>query len=625
MINLQRHPENPILKPDVEHEWESSAVFNGCVTRWKEEFYILYRAMSNNLSTIGFAKSADGVHFSQRRQILKPEHDWEKYGCEDPRITKFDDKFYIFYTALSGVPFTAQTIKVGLAISEDLQSISEKHLVTPFNAKAMSLFPKKIDGKIAAILTADTDIPPSKIAFALFETIEEIWSQEYWQKWYQEIDSHTIPIQRSRSDHVEAGAPPVETEYGWLLFHSYITNYFSPKRKFNIECTVLDLNDPTKIIGRIDEPILIPQTHYELYGNVPNIVFPSGALIVGEELYLYYGAADTTCCLATVKLQDLFSQFRKYNTHGINLTKARDNPVLKPKSDHFWEAKAVFNPAAFYESGKVHLVYRAMSPNNTSTLGYAASQDGYHIAERLFEPVYTPHEDFEHKKKPGNSGCEDPRITKIAETLYMCYTAFDSENPPRVALTSIDIKDFLRYRWAWERPILISPPGIDDKDACILPEKIKGKFVIFHRIIPDIVIDFVENLDFREDRWLKCEAYITPRNSYWDNDKIGICAPPIKTDKGWLMLYHGISNIDYKYRVGAMLLKLDDPSVVLSRSDLPILEPNEVYEKKGQVANVVFPCGNVVIGDELFVYYGAADSYVAVATIKLKELLDSLS
>ena len=124
------------------------------------------------VSTVGYALSTDGIHFKNHREFIKPEYGWEQFGCEDPRVTKMDDKFYIFYTALSTFPFCADGIRVGMAITHDFQQIDEKHLITPFNAKAMSLFPEKINGRYAVVLTANTDIPPSKIAVAYFDREE---------------------------------------------------------------------------------------------------------------------------------------------------------------------------------------------------------------------------------------------------------------------------------------------------------------------------------------------------------------------------------------------------------------------------------------------------------------------
>jgi len=312
------------------------------------------------------------------------------------------------------------------------------------------------------------------------------------------------------------------------------------------------------------------------------------------------------------------------NKNSIKLKRYEGNPILQPRPEHFWEAKAVFNPAAIYEEGKVHIVYRAMSEDNTSVFGYATSSDGFNIEERLAEPIYLPREPFEMKKNHGNSGCEDPRITRIGDKFYMCYTAYDGKNPTRVALTSIGVEDFLNRRWNWEKPILISPPGIDDKNACILPEKVDGKYFIFHRFHPCIWVDFVDELSFGENQWVKGSTWFKPRTDKWDGRKIGIAAPPIKTKEGWLLLYHGVSETDRKYRVGAILLERDNPTQVIGRTGPPLLEPEMGYEKENQINHVVFPCGTVVIKDDLFVYYGAADKVVAVATVNLESLLKSL-
>ena len=124
----------------------------------------------------------------------------------------------------------------------------------------------------------------------------------YWKSWYSALNQNTIPLQRSPKDHVEAGAPPIKTKYGWLLIYSYIQNYLSPPAVFGIEAALLDLQDPQKIIARTDKPLMVPQETYEKYGKVPNIVFPTGAIVKDGTLSIYYGAADTRCAVATCKL-----------------------------------------------------------------------------------------------------------------------------------------------------------------------------------------------------------------------------------------------------------------------------------------------------------------------------------
>lgn len=321
---INRSDKNPILIPDKNHSWEAEAVFNGCPIKKGKEVFLLYRAMSPlSVSSIGVAESKDGLAFYNRQQFITPRYSWERFGCEDPRVTKLDKQYYIFYTALSAYPPTAESVKVGLAISKDLKTVQEKHLVTPFNAKALSLFPERINGKIWAVLTVHTDKPPAKICLASFNNENELWSEEYWNKWYPNFKKSALPLQRTPQDHVEAGAPPIKTKNGWLLIYSYIRNYLSPQQLFGIEAVLLDLNNPLKIIAKTNLPILVPEEYYEKVGKVPNIVFPSGAMVKGNLIYLYYGSADTTVSLAYISIPNLLGEilenqeYKEYNTRRI--------------------------------------------------------------------------------------------------------------------------------------------------------------------------------------------------------------------------------------------------------------------------------------------------------------------
>ena len=293
----------------------------------------------------------------------------------------------------------------------------------------------------------------------------------------------------------------------------------------------------------------------------------------------------------------------------------------------------------------MHILYRAIGETDVSVLGYASSLDGLHIGERLDKPVYIPREPFEGVNPAypyisellniyisgggGSGGCEDPRLTKIDDYVYMTYVAYDGHSHPRVALSSIHIDDFLKKKWNWKKPVLISPPYIVDKNACILPEKINGKYVIFHRVFPNILIDFVDDLDFDgKTRWLEGQFKIPTRalSSDWDSLKVGCGPPPIKTKEGWLLIYQAVCRLDGScYKIGAMLLDLKDPTKVLARTRSPILEPIANYENEGWKAGVVYPCGAVIIKDRLFVYYGGGDTVVCVATAKLEQFLEHLT
>ena len=635
-----RSEHNPILIPDTKHSWEAQTVFNGCPVRRGKETFLLYRALSMphyqlpinseiSISSIGIARSDDGYHFGERRRFIGPSERWDRLGCEDPRVTYVDGKYYIFYTALSEYPFRADGIKAAVAISDDLKHIREKHQVTPFNAKGMTLFPERIGGKLWALITVDTDRRPSFIGIASFRDEVEMLSEEFWNKWYAEKEKHTLEFKRAKyihEDHVEIGAPPIKTDKGWLVLYSHIRNYFIGNAFFTTEAVLLDLKDPHKIIGRTEFPLLSPVEPYERYGMVPNIVFPSGALVKGKQLELYYGAADTVCAVASASLPDLLGSIVTKKEKRIAFKRRSTRPIIEPIAEHIWEAKATFNPAALRIGDTTHLVYSAMSDDNTSVFGYAATKDGIHISERLDDPIYVPREDFEQKKHHGgNSGCEDPRLSVVGDMIHMTYTAYDGVSVPRIALSSISKKDFLARNWSgWNKPQLISPPGIDDKDAFVFPEKIDGKYLIIHRSGLDIDLAWSDDLSFGSDDWLEEYRWIQPRKGWWDSRKVGAVAPPHKTAKGWIFLYHGISD-DGVYRLGAVLLDKKDPTNVLARTWYPLFEPEEQYELNGVVPNVVFPCGSIVQDDTLFMYYGGADRVVNVASIGVNDLLNALT
>ncbi len=631
MFTLTRSPHNPILSPKREHPWEAAAAFNGCPIIRGKKTTMVYRAMSEpellrephiRMSVIGRADSSDGLFYENRAVLISPDQDYDRMGCEDPRVTKIGKTYYIFYTALGGFPFNADNIKIAVATSTDMKTIQEKHLVTPFNAKGMALFPEKINGKMAAILTVNTDRKPSEICYVEFDKPEDIWSPEFWNDWYQNLDAHKISIRRLPEDHLEFGAPPVWTEEGWLVVYSHIQRYGRPDVAFGIEVVLLDHKNPRLVIGRTKGPFMVPEAYYEHVGQVPHITFPSGALVRDGKLEIYYGAADTHCALATIPLNNLLKSITA--TEKKVVTRFPGNPIISPRPGVLWESMGTINPAAIDLGNKTHILYRAVAAGNVSTIGYAVSSDGLSIDERLNKPIYFPRAEFETKKDGGaNYGCEDPRIVQIGERLYMTYTGYNGSTP-RVAVSSISVKDFLARKWsAWTMPDVLTPPNIPNKDATILPETINGKYMVFHRVNESICADFFSSLDFKKEQVNKCIEIISPRKGMWDGGKVGISSPPVKTDEGWLLLYHGVS-WSTTYRVGAVLLDLKDPTIIRARTAIPLMEPHTEYEHKGLVPNVVFPCGLTVRGGIAYIYYGAGDSVVGVATMKMKDLLRML-
>ncbi len=638
MFVIRREPHNPILAPQRERPWEARATFNPSAIRTKDGVHLFYRALGNTdtlqtsmagLSTIGSAFSEDGVNFHSRQQVISPKESWDAFGCEDPRATFFEGRWYCFYTALGGYPFGPDNIKVAVAIGDTPDIFTERHLITPFNAKAATLFPERIDGDIVLLLTVHTDWtaehPRPTIALARAQRIEDFFDPEYWHRWHENLADHALPeLRRDDGDHIEVGAAPLKTEHGWLLIYSYIQEYYNEhNRIFSIEAALLELDDPQKLISRT-ESILIPQEIYEEYGLVPHIVFPTSATIGDhDQLEIWYGAADTVCAKASVPLPDLLRALDPKRP-ARTFIRSEHNPILTLQGRGF-ESRAVFNAATIDINGSVYILYRAMDAANTSTIGLAISKDGVAIDERLPEPIYIPREDFEAKRgsSTGNSGCEDPRIVRINDTLYMTYTAYDGVRAPSGAVSSISVDDFLARRFdRWSKPFLLTPEGVDDKDLSLLPEKIDGNYLLYHRINNQICADLLPDLASGK-RVSRCIEIMAPRRGMWDGAKVGSAAPPIKVGDKWLMIYHGISR-HATYSLGAALLGADG-TTLLARTADPIFEPLEKYEKEGEVANVVFSCGTVVRGDTLFLYYGGADKVIGVATASLAHILDALS
>ncbi|HUX80848.1 MAG TPA: hypothetical protein VMV38_00815 [Candidatus Paceibacterota bacterium] len=638
MFVIRREPHNPILSPKPEHPWEAEATFNPSVVRTEEGMHLYYRAIgspdvlqtpSAGLSSIGTAFSEDGVHFHSRQQVIVPEEPWDMFGCEDPRVTFFEGRWYCFYTALSGYPFGPDNIKVGLAIGDTPNNFTERHLITPFNAKAATLFPERIEGDVVLLLTAHTDwtaeYPRPTIALARAKNIDDFFDPAYWKKWHAHLADHALPeMIHEDTDHVEVGASPFKTEEGWLLIYSYIQNYYEgQKRIFSVEAALLDAKNPQKLISYTD-PLMVPEEVYEKYGLIPNIVFPT-SVTRGDngQLDIWYGATDTVCAKASVRLADLLQTLDPKKS-ARTFTRAAENPILSPRGTGF-ESRDVFNAAAIDIEGSVYILYRAMDSANTSTIGLARSENGVTIDERLSEPVYVPRADFElkHGSPTGNSGCEDPRIVRIEDTLYMTYTAYDGVRSPSGAITSISVADFLARRWEkWSMPFLVTPNGIDDKDLALFPEKINGNYLLYHRISNQVCADTIPDLTSGK-RVNRCIEIIGPRNGMWDGVKVGSAAPPIKVGAHWLMIYHGVSRHGV-YLLGVALVDSSGTSVIARSAD-SIFKPIERYEREGEIANVVFSCGAIVRGDTLFLYYGGGDKVIGVATASLSHIIAALS
>ena len=226
----------------------------------------------------------------------------------------------------------------------------------------------------------------------------------------------------------------------------------------------------------------------------------------------------------------------------------------------------------------------------------------------------------------GGGTSEDPRLTKIGDKFYATYVAFDGRNAPRVALTSIDKRDFHNKEWnKWTKPKLISKPGEAHKNWVLFPEKINGKYAMLHSITPRIQIDYLDDLEFEDGACVDSHFSTTERTNCWDSFLRGPGPPPIATDDGWLVFYHAMDKRDYgRYKIGAMLLDRDKPERVICRTKRPLIEPDRHYENNGLKPGVVFACGSAVVGDMLYIYYGGSDTNVNTAYEYLPLFMDQL-
>jgi predicted GH43/DUF377 family glycosyl hydrolase len=307
-----------------------------------------------------------------------------------------------------------------------------------------------------------------------------------------------------------------------------------------------------------------------------------------------------------------------------------EGPILEPIANHSWESRYVLNAATVRLDGKVFILYRAFGDDEISRVGLAWTKDGVHIDGRLDDPIFGPGDPTE------SAGTEDPRVTIIGDDLYMLYTAWDHKIA-QIAMASIPVGAFLEHRWdAWKRHGL-GFPGLNNKDAVLYPEKFNGRYVIYHRIDPNMWISYLDDLNCP---WPRTGQKIVtgPRpGMMWDGIKMGAGAQPIKTTHGWLNIYHGV-DYERSYRLGVLFMELDDPSNVIYQSPNPILEPEFDFEIGATgngdywVPRVVFTCGAVPavdkdvidLDDEILVYYGAADTAIGVAKGRLRELVPVL-
>ena len=330
--------------------------------------------------------------------------------------------------------------------------------------------------------------------------------------------------------------------------------------------------------------------------------------------------------------------------------------VILSETDLDFENEGVLNPAIMQEGNTVHILYRAVRKGNYSTIGYAKLEGPLKVVERKKEPLLVPlTADEVH-------GIEDPRIVKIDGVYYLTYCAYDGVNALGCYATSTDLVHFERHgvvvpqvtyeefkrfaessghlnekyeRFHVHNNIKSNPDKkmlLWDKNLVFFPRTINGKLTFLHRIRPDIQIVSVDSMkdltkEFWENYMLHFSEHILMTSKYpHEIGYMGGGCPPIETKKGWLLIYHGVHDTcdGYVYNACAALLDLQNPTKEIARLPYPLFTPETPWENKGYVNNVVFPTGTSLFEGVLYIYYGAADKRIAVASVNLEELVEEI-
>ncbi|CAN1535630.1 GH130 domain containing protein [Flavobacteriaceae bacterium] len=331
--------------------------------------------------------------------------------------------------------------------------------------------------------------------------------------------------------------------------------------------------------------------------------------------------------------------------------------ILIQKTELVFENEGVLNPAVLKEGEYVHLFYRAVSMGNYSSIGYCKLKGPLTVETRLTAPVIVSEFDYE------SHGVEDPRIVKIDDTYYLSYTAFDGVNALGALAISTDLVN-------WEKKGIVVPQItydefdvlttnnkrinekysrynkhevltveqdkkvlLWDKNIILFPRKIDDQFVFLHRIKPDIqIVVSVKTLEelnaqFWANYFTHFDECIVMKPKYdHEASYIGGGCPPIETELGWLIIYHGVQDTikGYVYSACAALLDLKKPMKEIARLPYPLFKPELIWELKSEVNNVCFPSGTALFDDTLYIYYGAADERIGTASMSISELLKEL-
>jgi predicted GH43/DUF377 family glycosyl hydrolase len=640
---------------------------------------IIYKEIGDAFSlpvSLRVATSTDGMQFKLHPEPLVLAHTIKNEKIEDCtniRLSVVGDEYVLSYEK----KIASTKIKGAISIKKSLVIVRSLNL-NKFKIKKSVPYPKDLNHSGFIVSLGHHGSAAKKNEYVIYygsPTITAAHSTNL-EKW--ETSGALLLSPRSGffdHGHLSIIAAHSITEGIAILYQT--RSYEHGKEQLLVGGALFAHDNPNKILWRSEAPLW--DHEYDKSSGAEPAWTACGAIFKKDSIFIYLASKDGD--LSVIAIPNRFHLLSNKKTNPpTDIRRHTANPIVSPGPHHEWQSQATFNAAAVEADGRIHLIYRAMGGDGVSRLGHVSGKDGAYFDECTPYPIYEPTAGFglpneEHMKGPrrydpifyasggGWAGCEDPRMVKIGGKIYVTFNSFESWECIRVAVLSISVKDFLAKKWKWNRPLLISPSGEVNKNWVLFPEKIKGKFAILHNIWPKIGIEYVTRLSDLADgthpvpkywhagakypgmpdswvlvnsgtpgsRWadpkhLEKNVWDTKaRKNSWDTWIRSVGPPPVKTDKGWLVLYHAMDKMEPNigYKLGALLLDLDNPEKIIARSPVPILSPNKWYENDWKLG-VVYACGALIKDGNLMVYYGGGDKHVCLAETPLDKLLDWL-
>jgi len=584
-----------------------------------DRVYMIERLESKVTSSLQLSSSTDGVIFTGNdKKVLIKNHTGKKENiknCRNFSISATPTGFVMAYVR-AGKKGTDDRVVVAKSsnlrewhIKSEMVTLDSKHATVVYNHPLRSF-----------VMYRDGLFIKSQTAHSLV-----LWKDKpslLLTGRYGMFDCDDIEVIGS-----------TETKDGLLvIYNASIKN--GARTLLQIGGVLFDAKNPNRFLWRSEVPLWQGVVETK---NEKSSVTPVGFVYFKEVFIVYWLVGGKDMIISTFPA--LFNKSDLYQYEILN--RSEKNPILEPRPLE-WEVVGTFNPAVFQDKDGLHMFYRALGSDGISRIGYAQSKDGLSFTRRLNYPVFEPTPglgmpDTGKTKEPvgfnplyytsggGWGGSEDPRVVRIGSRVYMTYVAFEGWNSVRIGLTSINVDDFKKENWKWKKPVLISPVNEVHKNWVLFPEKINGKFAVLHGVSPNILIDYFDSpTDFEKGFCIKSSPPSGGRQDFWDNKMRGAGPPPIKTDLGWLLLYHAHDRKEpHKYKLGAMILDKDNPTKILHRSAHSILSPDMHYENNWK-PGIIYASGAVIKGDDLRVYYGGGDKVVCVAETPVKKFLDYL-